>query len=161
LHDAQGMIENAGLEGEPPSSEALDAIDREDPASEVGETEATDPVDPNPREPNSKEAVRSENGAESPAWQDERGPTGEWDARLLDDVAAQAASTNGDEPSDNGAERAVLAVAGVTASDELGSVPRASSDEATMAFDERALDSFFSEQDIADDRGLGRFRRRP
>ena len=29
-----------------------------------------------------------------------------------------------------------------------------------MAFDEQALDSFFNEQDMGDERGLGRFRRR-
>ena len=52
-------------------------------------------------------------------------------------------------------------MAGMPAAEEVGSVPSASSDEATMAFDERALDSFFSEQDVGDDRGLGRFRRRP
>jgi hypothetical protein len=30
----------------------------------------------------------------------------------------------------------------------------------TMAFDEQALDSFFNDQDMGDERGLGRFRRR-
>jgi DivIVA domain-containing protein len=151
LRDAEGLIENAGLEGEPPASGALDAGNRDAAAPDPGETEATDAVEKGP----------TENGSDNHGWQNERGPTGEWDARLLDDVAVQAAPTNGDEPSDTGAERAVLAVAGVPAAEDVGSVPRASSDEATMAFDERALDSFFSEQDIADDRGLGRFRRRP
>ncbi|HET9061587.1 MAG TPA: DivIVA domain-containing protein [Acidimicrobiales bacterium] len=33
-------------------------------------------------------------------------------------------------------------------------------DDETLAFDERALDSFFSEQELGDERGMGRFRRR-
>lgn len=37
---------------------------------------------------------------------------------------------------------------------------RSPEDDETLAFDERALDSFFSEQELGDDRGLGRFRRR-
>jgi DivIVA domain-containing protein len=151
LRDAQGLIENAGLEGEPPPSGALDTAGWETAAPDGGGTETADP----------KEAGPTDNGAEDPAWQSERGPTGEWDARLLDDIAAQAAPANGDEPSEPSADRAVLAVAGMPTADEVGSVTRASSDEATMAFNERALDSFFSEQDIGDDRGLGRFRRRP
>jgi cell division initiation protein len=166
LHDAQGLIEDAALQGEPPPSSALDAVNQETALPDSGEAEAEDPIephlrDPNLREPNLRDKPSTENGSESPARQTERAPTGEWDARLLDDVAVQAAPTNGDEPSETGAERAVLAVAGVPATDEMGPVSRASSDEATVAFDERALDSFFSDQDIADDRSLGRFRRRP
>ncbi len=150
LRDAQGLIENAGLQGEPPSSRALVAAGWENAGPDAAETEP---------------AGRTDNGVENhvgegSAWQNGRAPTGEWDSRLLDDVAAQVAPTNGDDPSETAAERAVLFVGGSPA-DEMASTPRASSVEATVASDEHALDSFFSGQDLGDESGSGRFRPRP
>jgi cell division initiation protein len=150
LRDAQGLIEQAALEGEPPASGALDAANWEAGTPDAGEVEATEARDTGP----------AQNGVESLAWQNERAPTGEWDARLLDDVTAHAGPTNGNEPSDALAERAVLAVAGMPTGEEAAVGSRASVDEAKVAFDEGALDGFFNGQGI-DDRGMGRIKRRP
>ena len=150
LRDAQGLIENAGLQGEPPSSRALDAAGWKSEPSDAAETEPAGATD---------NGVEKHVG-EGSGWQNERAPTGEWDSRLLDGVAAQVAPTNGDEPAQTGAERSVLAVTGSPA-EEMAATPRTSSAEATVASDERALDSFFSGQDLGDERGSGRLRRRP
>ena len=55
LRDAQGLIENAALEGEPPSSGALDAADWEVASPDVSETEATNPK----RRPNRERCRKS------------------------------------------------------------------------------------------------------
>ena len=47
-----------------------------------------------------------------------------------------------------------------SSAEEADEGPHTSPGDQTMAFDEQALDSFFNEQDMGDERGLGRFRRR-
>ena len=89
----------------------------------------------------------------------EPGPAdnGQWGSRYLDELhAARAEGAQADpahgspDPSEVHAPPERPATAG----------PADTEGEDTVAFDERALDSFFSDQDLGDERGLGRFRRR-
>ncbi len=75
---------------------------------------------------------------------------GQWDPRYLDDL--QSAHTPGRHAVQSSQVDAVAQGAG-TVRDTAGQ------GEDTVAFDERALDSFFKDQDLGHARGLGRFRR--
>jgi DivIVA domain-containing protein len=98
--------------------------------------------------------------------EEDNAPTGEWDARLLDEVAREdpvstAAPSNGsEEPGAPGDVNNLHPVTTGSPEDQGGEGVHASPGDQTLAFDERALDSFFNEQDLGDERGIGRFRRR-
>ncbi len=98
--------------------------------------------------------------------EEDNAPTGEWDARLLDEVAredpvATPPPTNGADEQGGPAEVDELQpVATASTEGTAGEGVHASPGDQTLAFDERALDSFFNEQDLGDERGVGRFRRR-
>ena len=87
--------------------------------------------------------------------------TGEWDPNYLrgldsgvEDplVGSDLDATQAEIPPGEGLDQAAATVG------ENG--PRQGSGDDTMALDERALDTFFSDQDMGEARGLGRFRRR-
>jgi DivIVA domain-containing protein len=152
MRDAQGLIENAGLLSEPPLlSEPEEAVE-----DAVLPGTATARTDDSPTEVGS---------GDDGAIDDDNAPTGEWDSRLLDEVGgdglqpASAQPTETDEDGEAPAGNGALSVAS-TSSEDAGDEPHSSPGDQTMAFDERALDSFFNEQDLGDERGLGRFRRR-
>jgi DivIVA domain-containing protein len=74
-----------------------------------------------------------------------------------------AEATAGAEGAEHGADYhpehgGPLAAAEGTAPSE--GAPNAAASDATLAFDEHALESFFSDKDLGDNRGMGRFRRR-
>jgi DivIVA domain-containing protein len=152
MRDAQGLIENAGLlseaprPNEPPQPREL-AVPGEAAAP------AAVPLRPEPQ---------VADGVGIPSGED-NAPTGEWDARLLDEVSrADASAAAEPSPEGEGGEAASNGVPALTGSSAEGGGegPHTSPGDQTMAFDERALDSFFNEQDMGDERGLGRFRRR-
>jgi len=156
MRDAQSLIENAGLVSEPPPTRGPEPTGAETAAAELA---AAEPI-PLPRVADtSAEEVRQ-------SFDNDKAPTGEWDSRLLDEVGREAAQpvpalpTEADEQGQSASGAHSLLAVTSTPGEEASSGQHASADDQTMAFDERALDSFFSEQDIADDRGLGRFRRR-
>jgi DivIVA domain-containing protein len=148
MRDAQGLIENAGLLGEPPR-----------PSEPGPSTEQAAPDRPVPS--TSEAAAPDGDGASA---DEDNAPTGEWDARLLDDIGREAvppeaAAAVGADQEDEAASNGLPAVTGTPAPD-ADEERRTSPGDQTMAFDEQALDSFFNEQDMGDERGLGRFRRR-
>ena len=191
MRDAQGLIEGAGLLGEPPRTSQLQTNVREATARDAAVEAAIAPVD--------NGAGQDADGISA---EDDKAPTGEWDARLLDEVGRDAqqpataqspgtefqpamaqpatAQSPSAQPSTAQTPTAELPTALPAGSgeegddrgaDDLHSVKSAPVDDAgegvtespgdqTLAFDERALDSFFREQDLGDERGLGRFRRR-
>ncbi len=153
MRDAQGLIENAGLLSEAPViGEPEDAVEDAVPLGTA--TVQTDNGSPT-------EVASGDDGAID----EDNAPTGEWDSRLLDEVGgdglepASALPTETDEDGEAAAANGALTVAS-TPSEDVGDEPHSSPGDQTMAFDERALDSFFNEQDLGDERGLGRFRRR-
>ena len=152
MRDAQGLIENAGLLSEAPRPAEVEPPVAMDVPAEDRSAELLDASPPN--------------GGGAPLDED-NAPTGEWDARLLDDVGRDAGALDGGVPAedsaDNGAHDATsnglpaeTSGSGEHAEEGLHTSPG----DQTMAFDEQALDSFFNEQDMGDERGLGRFRRR-
>jgi DivIVA domain-containing protein len=151
MRDAQGLIENAGLLGEAPRPSELEPS----PGPVVTEVTAAavTPV-----------AEMSAAAADAAPVDEDNAPTGEWDSRLLDGVGREGAAPAAEPTEKSGPE-------GEAPSNGLPSVasppsgdndegPHTSPGDQTMAFDEQALDSFFNEQDMGDERGLGRFRRR-
>jgi DivIVA domain-containing protein len=147
MRDAQGLIENAGLLSEAPRPAELEPpMATEAPAEE--------------RKPEPLE-LATPNGS-GVALDEDNAPTGEWDARLLDEVGRDALPAGGvpaegpaHEPTSNGLPGEASSP-GEPVEEGLHTSPG----DQTMAFDEQALDSFFNEQDMGDERGLGRFRRR-
>jgi len=138
LRDAEALLEKAGLESEPPpvtsmrSGHSLPARGLAAPAGTA-------------------------NGAV------DEGATGEWDPSYLEDLsgaqaeahpARSAGEAEGDDPGPS-----QLAANGQD--DQSGPVRRHGglTEDTSMALDERALDSFFGDQDMEEERGLGRFRR--
>ena len=148
MRDAQGLIENAGLLGEAPRPNQIEPS--------AWPTETAGPIAP-AVEPDAADvvAVRVD---------EDKAPTGEWDARLLDNVDREGLSPAADLPEEAGEEGEAasngLPLVASTSSEDTDEGPHTSPGDQTMAFDERALDSFFKEQDMGDERGLGRFRRR-
>ncbi len=148
MRDAQGLIENAGLLSVAPRPAQLE------PPMAIGasaEDRSPEPL-----------AVATPNGGGAPLDED-NAPTGEWDARLLDEVGRDAVAADG-VPAEGEPEHAATSnglPGEISGSDEHAEEGlHTSPGDQTMAFDEQALDSFFNEQDIGDERGLGRFRRR-
>jgi DivIVA domain-containing protein len=191
MRDAQGLIESAGLLGEPPRTSEVQTNVRD---AAVRDTAVRDtPVEA----ANAPEDNGAGLDADGISVENDKAPTGEWDARLLDEVgrdaqqpaAAQSPGTeyqpatgqtattqtetaqtetaqptttlppdSGEEGDARGADDLLSAKSAPVA--EAGEGVTASPGDQTLAFDERALDSFFREQDLGDERGLGRFRRR-
>ena len=88
---------------------------------------------------------------------------GQWGSRYLDELHAAREEAGQTEPAAGGpAPSAVGAPPEAHGQPEHQAAAGQGGEEGgdTVAFDERALDSFFSDQDLGDDRGLGRFRRR-
>jgi cell division initiation protein len=138
LDEARDSVQRASLSGEPPLSARRDGPPMAGAQPMAHETVAAEPSAASAGAP---EVV----GAESP------GPDpGEWDRSYVAGL--------GPEPSAAGqAGRPGDSSEGVQ-----GGPPRPGElpGEGTIAFDEEALESFFSEQDLGEERGLGRFRRR-
>lgn len=189
MKDAQALIENAGLVSEPPPVTPLPAVwssqpgeagrvalqEREASAHREGDTGEWDPryldemgnrqpvpggvqgghIAPSENAGNGIEGAPGDQpgqaGAAYTGWR-HAGPAGNRETAGEQTLAEGEAGLG---PSGPG---------GPEAGTGLGGAPVAgqhSSGESAMAFDERALDNFFSEQDLGDDRGLGgRFRRR-
>jgi DivIVA domain-containing protein len=156
MRDAQGLIENTGLLSQPPQ------LSEPEEADEGG-------VQPETATAEDDDASAAEiAGADDGALDDDNAPTGEWDSRLLDNVgrddlepatALPPETVEDGEAAGGTGSNGSLAVAG-TPTEDAGDGPHSSPGDQTRAFDERALDSFFNEQDLGDERGLGRFRRR-
>ena len=187
MRDAQGLIENAGLLSEPPHSTDLVATAGLPAPTEaaVGATSAPtvlatpasvgspsagpSPTGPSPAGPSPAPSPASPSpaGGEGEAFslQEDNAPTGEWDARLLDEVAREAseapptAPDAADHQGEAGGANGQHSVQTASTAEEDEGLHTLPGDQ-TMAFDERALDSFFNDQDLGDDRGPGRFRRR-
>jgi DivIVA domain-containing protein len=152
MRDAQGLIENTGLLGEPPSFNEPEAA-----------AEGTAP--PATAAAQDDDGSAEVDGEGDGAVADDNAPTGEWDSSLLDDVgrdALEPPTALPDETGDHGeaAEGNGALTVASTSPEEVGDEPHTSPGDQTRAFDERALDSFFNEQDLGDERGLGRFRRK-
>jgi DivIVA domain-containing protein len=168
MRDAQALIENAGLVSEPPPVAPLPAMWANQQRPAIAAAPAEQPAE--------RDAGHRE------------GDTGEWDPRFLEDLgdrqpggpqgAHAGAGVPGGPP---GAGYSPWHSAGTPDQGEVGEqtlsgepgpgfegqagpqgpVGQHMSGDNTLAFDERALDNFFSEQDMGDGRGgMGRFRRR-
>jgi DivIVA domain-containing protein len=196
MRDAQALIENGGLLGEPPrvtelltahetavpvttdtEATANPASTNAVPASAVASTSATNSSTAASSTAASSTAANSaglnrvgptqvSDETEVYSLEEDNAPTGEWDARLLDEVAredpvATPPPTNAADEQGGPAEVDELQpVATASTEGTAGEGVHASPGDQTLAFDERALDSFFNEQDLGDERGVGRFRRR-
>jgi cell division initiation protein len=190
MRDAQALIENGGLLGEPPRATELLTADETAvpvttdteaaanpatnavPASAVASTSATNSstaansTAATTAGPNRAGPTRVSDETEVYSLEEDNAPTGEWDARLLDEVAredpvATPPPTNGTGEQGGPSEVDELEpVATASTEGPAGEGAHASPGDQTLAFDERALDSFFNEQDLGDERGVGRFRRR-
>jgi cell division initiation protein len=155
LSEAQALVENAGLLSEPPpvtsSTEAAEAAAPDPQPAEV-EDEVTGEHFGLDAEPAAEDVIR----------------TSDWDPRYLEDRGGGPSDTR-PTPVRPGANQEALALAGERIGEATGagsgegeSGPAlAPPDVATIALDERALDSFFNERDLGDERGPSRFRRRP
>ena len=159
LTEAQALVESAGLLSEPPP-----LTSSSDPSEE-----ATVPPAHSVGPPVGDGDVTGEHLEVGPQAQaeDNGNQTSDWDPRYLEDKvgAAEARATTPVRP---GANQEALAMAGERIGEATGAGPGegasgpspAPPDVATIALDERALDSFFSERDLGDERGPSRFRRR-
>jgi DivIVA domain-containing protein len=142
LDDARNLVENAGLLSEPPPVTTRGP----EPSDQPREQQS---VLANPAGP----ASEAGEGAQGPVSPDQL-PTGEWGPRSLEGVALQAsapvadAATGPDQPGEANPEG------------QVGAPRHALSEDTGLGMDERALDTFFSDQDLGDDRGPSRFRRR-
>ena len=159
LSEAQALVESAGLLSEPP------------PVTWSGEPseEATVPPAHSAGPPVGVGAgVTSEHSETGPEVQAEENDnqTSDWDPRYLEDRGGASTEPRPGSPARPGANQEALALAGERIGEAKGAVPTdgeggpAPAETATIALDERALDSFFNERDLGDDRGPGRFRRR-
>lgn len=159
LSEAQALVESAGLLSEPPpvtwsgepSEEATvpPAHSAGPPVGAGGEVTGED-LDTGPQ------AQAEDNGNQ----------TSDWDPRYLEDRGGASTDPRPASPARPGANQEALALAGERIGEAKGAVPSdgesgpAPAEAATIGLDERALDSFFNERDLGDDRGPGRFRRR-
>ena len=152
LSEAKALVENAGLLSEPPPLTSSAGVgDVAVPPAVEAEGEGTgEHFAPDARPPEEDE-IR----------------TGDWDPRYLEDRGGGPSLTR-PAPVRPGANQEALALAAERIGEATGagsgegeSAPApAPPDVATIALDERALDSFFSERDLGDERGPSRFRRR-
>jgi DivIVA domain-containing protein len=146
LRDAQEMVEKATLEGEPPQV----TVNMSEVLGEEGEHFSGAAVDDS-----AYEGAHAEENKDS---------TGQWDPKYLEGIdggdSANAPAANDGEPFAPGASYGSDPGQATGQTRSLAAEGRARQGEDTVAFDERALDSFFSDQDLGQARGLGRFRRR-
>jgi DivIVA domain-containing protein len=158
LNEARSLVENVGLLSEPPpvvsSADVVDVVDVADgmarppgPARDEGA----------PTGEHLGLGPQAEDGA----------PTSDWDPRYLEDRGGGPSEAR-PSPVRPGANQEALALAGERIGEATGGGPGegesgpapAPPEVATIALDERALDSFFSERDLGEERGPSRFRRR-
>ncbi|MGH9106593.1 MAG: DivIVA domain-containing protein [Acidimicrobiales bacterium] len=178
LREAQALVENAGLitplPGPSAATNVADLRDRSEQSRDTSGPLGADVQGPGDNVPGNPYGPR--HGGEERS-------EGNWDPRYIDDLQRGEAAGRVEEPV--GPEQSTYDVAsGQAGSDETGpgQAPpeepgdqrteffgqqgtgetnmRPNAGDDTLAFDERALDSFFSDQDLGDERGLGRFRRR-
>ncbi len=168
LSEAQALIESAGLLSEPPPVTFTSVPPTFSP---YPEDEVTVPpahsagaaAEPEPQGETTGEHMELGPHAEA---EDNGSPTSDWDPRYLEDRGGVPAEARPAPPVRPGANQEALALAGERIGEAKGVVPGetesapAPESAATIALDERALDSFFSERDLGDDRGPSRFRRR-
>jgi hypothetical protein len=157
LRDAEGLVgnasalvENVGLLSEPPAATAV-----------AGTSSLGQPGDVTTPPGEATAGAPAEAGLTASVTEDDEQP----DPRLLEGPRARdilPAPPAG--PADNEVELvAAPAEPGEAAVGEAGAgraAESASGEDKSLAFDERALDSFFSEQDLGDQRSTSRFRRR-
>ena len=152
LNEAQALVESAGLLSEPPpvafSSDPSEEV-TVPPAHSAGFPAGPDGgavgehMEPGPQ------AQEEDNGS----------PTSDWDPRYLEDRGGAPAEARSAPPVRPGANQEALALAGERIGEAKGVAPGdmdngpAPEAAATIALDERALDSFFSERDLGDERG--------
>jgi DivIVA domain-containing protein len=163
LRDAEGLvgnasalIENAGLLSEPPPVSAI--------AGNIWQGQSADATIPPGAVDDSLASPFPEAGPVPAVAEDDEHP----DPRFLEGPRAREAlpappagpADNEVELTQGGAEAgAAMGAAGTDAPAGAGGESPPDEDQ-SIAFDERALDSFFSEQDLGDQRSTSRFRRR-
>ena len=166
LGEAQALVESAGLLSEPPP---VTFSSDPPPFSSDPPEEVTVPPAHSagfPAEPDAETTgEHMEIGPQAEA-EDNGSPTSDWDPRYLEERGGAPSEARSAPPVRPGANQEALALAGERIGEAKGGVPGdtdnvpAPESAATIALDERALDSFFSERDLGDDRGPSRFRRR-
>ena len=166
LGEAQALVESAGLLSEPPP---VTFSSDPSPFSSDPPEEVTVPPAHSagfPAEPDAETTgEHMEIGPQAEA-EDNGSPTSDWDPRYLEERGGAPSEARSAPPVRPGANQEALALAGERIGEAKGVVPGdtdnvpAPESAATIALDERALDSFFSERDLGDDRGPSRFRRR-
>ncbi len=159
LSEAQALVENAGLLSEPPPVTS---------SSDPPEEPTVPPVHSAGPPVGDGDVTGEHLGVGPEAQADDNGnQASDWDPRYLEDRSG-AADPRATAPVRAGANQEALALAGerigeVTGAGQgegEGGPSPAPPDVATIALDERALDSFFNERDLGDDRGPSRSRRR-
>jgi vacuolar-type H+-ATPase subunit H len=155
--NASALVENAGLLSEPPAASAVAGT------SWLGQS--ADLTNPPGAPDDSTVSPFPEAGPAPAVAEDDEHP----DPRLLEGPRArEALPAPPAGPADNEIELVSGAVepgqgaVGAAGADTGGEGPAesAAGEDKSLAFDERALDSFFSEQDLGDQRTTSRFRRR-
>ncbi|HTV10290.1 MAG TPA: DivIVA domain-containing protein [Acidimicrobiales bacterium] len=155
LRDAQSLVENAGLLSEPPAVSTSLASSSASPSYVDIDEAAQAPAELDEGE---QAAAAGANGPGNRAAEE---PTGEWGPEYLQAVGAMGDGAGSDqEGGDQGPEVPNGHTTLAKLAPASGALSAGSRGDATMAFDERALDSFFNDQDLGESRGLGRFRRR-
>jgi DivIVA domain-containing protein len=155
--DAAGRVENVGLLGEPPFGSPV--------AGTPWQGQSADGTSSDAVSGDATETPMPEAGLSPQVVEDDE----ELGAHLLEGPPAREAlpappagpADQEIDPVQGGAEPGV-AVAGGAGAEASPDSPRegVSGEDQSLAFDERALDSFFSEQDLGDQRTTSRFRRR-
>jgi len=151
LRDAQALVENAGLLHEPPPV-----------TTELSSAPEAGPVE----EGEHFSGVSDDNAAYQPHHAEEGADaTAEWDPTFLqgldggDQGQPEASSPSGAVPSGPNMAGSTGGPTRGAAPATVQALPAVSGQSA--AFDERALDNFFNDQDLKEERGaFGRFRRR-
>ncbi|HUB70549.1 MAG TPA: DivIVA domain-containing protein [Acidimicrobiales bacterium] len=152
LREAEALVERAGFLSEPPTVT---------PSGVASDHDAGHFARAGLEESGESGEGTSEAGTAAPLSED---ATAEWDAQHQngfggDEAAGQPAPQQAGAIPDGGAFGSAYSAYGQAPGNGVAA-SAAGQGEATMAFDERALDSFFSDQDLGESRGLGRFRRR-
>jgi DivIVA domain-containing protein len=137
LRDATAVVESLGLLSEPPLISSTNGGSVSVPEVDQSEIVLSSPV------------TQASHGAA-----EEVAPTGGWDQSYLEGLPVQPGSPEHSEAGQprEGAQMQSQPTGAPVAGASLSQDP-------TIAIDERALDTFFSDQDLGDERGQGRFRR--
>lgn len=142
---APGMFEAAEFETAEVEAPQVEAPEIEAPEIEAAEVDEVDLVLPSPYDDEQSEPLTIEDPqAREPLPAPPAGP--------VDEMQEDGQNTTEQEDGP-------VVDAGTVVLDD-GPTARPVDDEQPLGFDERALDSFFSEQDLGDQRSTGRFRRR-